>query len=126
MAEIQSVWAQEILDSRGNPTLAVEVTASSGEVGRAAVPSGASTGVREALELLHARYRPHECNLARQTLSVAAWNAQLLGSALQRCDTPGLAFVTTEGQPQVRPLLPEHGEGLQRVEMPLRPTKVAQ
>ena len=51
MAEIQSVWAQEILDSRGNPTLAVEVTASSGEVGRAAVPSGASTGVREALEL---------------------------------------------------------------------------
>jgi len=51
MAEIQAVWAQEILDSRGNPTLAVEVTASSGEVGRAAVPSGASTGVREALEL---------------------------------------------------------------------------
>lgn len=51
MAEIQSVWAQEILDSRGNPTLAVEVTASTGEVGRAAVPSGASTGVREALEL---------------------------------------------------------------------------
>ena len=51
MAEIQAVWAQEILDSRGNPTLAVEVTASSGEIGRAAVPSGASTGVREALEL---------------------------------------------------------------------------
>jgi len=51
MAEIHSVWAQENLDSRGNPTLAVEVTASSGEVGRAAVPSGASTGVREALEL---------------------------------------------------------------------------
>jgi len=51
VAEIQSVWAQEILDSRGNPTLAVEVTASTGEVGRAAVPSGASTGVREALEL---------------------------------------------------------------------------
>jgi len=51
VAEIQSVWAQEILDSRGNPTLAVEVKASTGEVGRAAVPSGASTGVREALEL---------------------------------------------------------------------------
>ena len=51
MAEIQSVFAQEILDSRGNPTLAVEVTASTGEVARAAVPSGASTGVREALEL---------------------------------------------------------------------------
>jgi len=51
MAEIQAVQAQQILDSRGNPTLAVEVTASTGEVGRAAVPSGASTGVREALEL---------------------------------------------------------------------------
>ncbi|MEE2664790.1 MAG: phosphopyruvate hydratase [Myxococcota bacterium] len=51
MTEIQSVWAHEILDSRGNPTLAVEVSASTGEVGRAAVPSGASTGVREALEL---------------------------------------------------------------------------
>jgi len=51
MAEIERVWAQEILDSRGNPTLAVEVTASGGVVGRAAVPSGASTGVREALEL---------------------------------------------------------------------------
>ena len=51
MAEVQSVQAQEILDSRGNPTLAVEVTASTGEVGRAAVPSGASTGVRDALEL---------------------------------------------------------------------------
>jgi enolase len=50
-SEIRSVWAQEILDSRGNPTLAVEVTASTGQVGRAAVPSGASTGVREALEL---------------------------------------------------------------------------
>ena len=51
MAEIRSVWAHEILDSRGNPTLAVEVEASTGEIGRAAVPSGASTGVREALEL---------------------------------------------------------------------------
>ncbi|MCA9509800.1 MAG: phosphopyruvate hydratase [Myxococcota bacterium] len=51
MAEIRSVWAQEILDSRGNPTLAVEVATSTGAVGRAAVPSGASTGVREALEL---------------------------------------------------------------------------
>jgi enolase len=48
---IQSVRALEILDSRGNPTLAVEVTTSGGQRGRAAVPSGASTGSREALEL---------------------------------------------------------------------------
>jgi len=48
---IAKIAAFEILDSRGNPTLSVEVTTSSGAVGRAAVPSGASTGTREALEL---------------------------------------------------------------------------
>ena len=53
MAEIQSVWAQEILDSRGNPTLAVEVTASTGEVGRAAdVPHGRSSESALGEELL--------------------------------------------------------------------------
>ena len=51
MSNIVSVWAREILDSRGNPTLEVEVGLESGQVGRAAVPSGASTGTREALEL---------------------------------------------------------------------------
>ena len=48
---ITSVWAREVLDSRGNPTVEVEVGLESGHVGRAAVPSGASTGTREALEL---------------------------------------------------------------------------
>jgi len=48
---IAAVRGREILDSRGNPTLEVEVTTSGGAVGRAAVPSGASTGSREALEL---------------------------------------------------------------------------
>ncbi len=51
MSSIISVWAREILDSRGNPTVEVEVTLDSGAQGRAAVPSGASTGSREALEL---------------------------------------------------------------------------
>jgi enolase len=51
MSTIAAVWAREILDSRGNPTIEVEVTLDSGAVGRAAVPSGASTGTREALEL---------------------------------------------------------------------------
>ena len=51
MTKIQSVRAREILDSRGNPTLEVEITLSSGAVGRAAVPSGASTGEHEAWEL---------------------------------------------------------------------------
>ncbi|RIL07586.1 MAG: phosphopyruvate hydratase [Proteobacteria bacterium] len=48
---IARVLGREILDSRGNPTVEVEVTTSAGHVGRAAVPSGASTGSREALEL---------------------------------------------------------------------------
>ncbi|WP_298268220.1 phosphopyruvate hydratase [Geobacter sp.] len=51
MSEITDVYAREILDSRGNPTLEVEVFLESGVMGRAAVPSGASTGEREALEL---------------------------------------------------------------------------
>ncbi|MCK9240928.1 phosphopyruvate hydratase [Desulfocurvus sp.] len=51
MSTIINVWAREILDSRGNPTLEVEVTTDSGATGVAAVPSGASTGTREALEL---------------------------------------------------------------------------
>jgi len=50
-ANIRSVLAREILDSRGNPTLEVDLTTSTGIRGRAAVPSGASTGSREALEL---------------------------------------------------------------------------
>ncbi len=51
MAEIVDVRAREILDSRGNPTLEVEIYLDSGAEGRAAVPSGASTGSAEALEL---------------------------------------------------------------------------
>ena len=49
--KITRVHAREILDSRGNPTIEVDVTMSDGAFGRAAVPSGASTGEREALEL---------------------------------------------------------------------------
>lgn len=48
---IESIKAQEILDSRGNPTIEVEVSLEDGSFGRAAVPSGASTGIHEALEL---------------------------------------------------------------------------
>ncbi len=49
--EIQDIWARQILDSRGNPTLEVEVMVEGGYMGRAAVPSGASTGSFEAVEL---------------------------------------------------------------------------
>jgi enolase len=51
MTEIKSVKAREIVDSRGNPTVEADVILSNGVVGRAAVPSGASTGSREAIEL---------------------------------------------------------------------------
>lgn len=51
MQVIENVFAREILDSRGNPTVEVEVTTSEGLVARAAVPSGASTGMHEAVEL---------------------------------------------------------------------------
>ena len=51
MSTIESVHAREILDSRGNPTVEVEIILDDGAFGRAAVPSGASTGVHEALEL---------------------------------------------------------------------------
>ena len=51
MPTITGVYAREILDSRGYPTVEVEVQLESGDSGRAAVPSGASTGKREAVEL---------------------------------------------------------------------------
>ena len=51
MTEIVSISAREILDSRGNPTVEADVTLSGGAKGRAAVPSGASTGEHEAVEL---------------------------------------------------------------------------
>ncbi|NMM49405.1 phosphopyruvate hydratase [Marinigracilibium pacificum] len=51
MSLIESIHARQILDSRGNPTIEVDVTTENGFVGRAAVPSGASTGINEAVEL---------------------------------------------------------------------------
>lgn len=51
MSQIANIYAREILDSRGNPTVEVDVYTTSGVMGRAAVPSGASTGIHEAVEL---------------------------------------------------------------------------
>lgn len=51
MATIKDIKAREILDSRGNPTVEVDLTVDNGQVFRAAVPSGASTGIYEACEL---------------------------------------------------------------------------
>src|SRR5436853_7532386 len=51
MSTIAEIRARQILDSRGNPTIEVDVITDTGAIGRAAVPSGASTGVHEAVEL---------------------------------------------------------------------------
>src|SRR3954462_14812717 len=51
MSAIENVKARQVLDSRGNPTIEVDVTLDSGAFGRAIVPSGASTGIYEAVEL---------------------------------------------------------------------------
>ena len=51
MSYIENIHARQILDSRGNPTIEVDVITDAGVVGRAAVPSGASTGIHEAVEL---------------------------------------------------------------------------
>jgi enolase len=51
MSVIMDVYAREVLDSRGNPTVEVEVVLEDGSMGRAIVPSGASTGAHEAVEL---------------------------------------------------------------------------
>ena len=52
MSKIKEIRGREIMDSRGNPTIEVEIGLVSGDVGVAAVPSGASTGTREAVELV--------------------------------------------------------------------------
>lgn len=51
MSEIKEIYAREVLDSRGNPTIETQVRTSAGAFGRAIVPSGASTGIYEAVEL---------------------------------------------------------------------------
>ena len=55
--KIKNVRAREVLDSRGNPTVEVDVILEDGTLGRALVPSGASTGEREALEMRDGDYR---------------------------------------------------------------------
>src|SRR6516164_11247589 len=51
MSNIKKIFARQILDSRGNPTVEVDIYTEAGFMGRAAVPSGASTGIHEAVEL---------------------------------------------------------------------------
>lgn len=76
--EIAGVYAREILDSRGNPTLEVEVRLEGGAVGRAAVPSGASTGKHEAVELRDGGSRFHGKGVTRAVEAVNTVLAETL------------------------------------------------
>ena len=58
MSAIVDIVGREVLDSRGNPTVECDVLLESGVMGRAAVPSGASTGIREAIELRDGDKKP--------------------------------------------------------------------
>jgi len=78
MTEIINVKAREILDSRGNPTVEVDVELACGAQGRAAVPSGASTGTREALELRNLRAKRYDGKGV--TTAVSNVNKQIAGA----------------------------------------------
>ncbi len=79
MPSIIDIYAREVLDSRGNPTVEVEVTTESGAFGRAIVPSGASTGEREAVEL---RDGDKDRYLGNGTLTAVANVNNIIGPAL--------------------------------------------
>ena len=79
---IEEVRAREILDSRGNPTIEVDVLLSNGVIGRAMVPSGASTGVREALELRDGGKR----YLGKGVLEAVEHVNRTIGPAIQGLD----------------------------------------
>ncbi|NNM54182.1 MAG: phosphopyruvate hydratase [Spirochaetales bacterium] len=100
MAKISSVHAREILDSRGNPTVEVDITLEGGAFGRAAVPSGASTGIHEALELRDGEPRYGGKGVLN---AVANVNQKIAPAILGRegFDQPGLdaALLALDGTP---------------------------
>ncbi len=95
MSAIVDVIAREILDSRGNPTVEADVLLESGVMGRAAVPSGASTGSREAIELRDGDHeplwrqgraaRPSSTSTPRSAKRSSAWMRPSRASSTRRC-----------------------------------------
>ncbi len=101
MTKIKRVTAREILDSRGNPTLEVDVTAANGVMGRAAVPSGASTGKYEAVELRDgdpARYMGKGVLQAVENVNTVIARA-LKGRDLLNQVAADLALIALDGTP---------------------------
>src|SRR5258708_24562751 len=106
MTTIERVKAREILDSRGNPTVEAEVTLASGIIGRAAVPSGASTGENEALEMRDAdkkRYGGKGVLKAVANINGALSKAVIGRDALMHSDVD-LAMLAADGTPNKRKL----------------------
>ncbi|TAK75985.1 MAG: phosphopyruvate hydratase [Gammaproteobacteria bacterium] len=83
MSQIKEIKAREIIDSRGNPTVEAEIILTTGEIGRAAVPSGASTGSREALEL---RDQDKKRYLGKGVLKAVSFIQHDLSAALKGFD----------------------------------------
>jgi enolase len=102
---ISRVHARQILDSRGNPTIEVEVTLESGAVGRAAVPSGASTGQFEAVELRDGGDAWHGKGVGKAVANVNGELAEVL-AGLDAADQAGVdrALVEADGTPNKRRL----------------------
>jgi enolase len=101
MSKIKSIHAREILDSRGNPTVEVEVTLADGAFGRAAVPSGASTGIHEALELRDEdkqRYKGKGVQSAVQHVNTEIQSA-LMGMDALRQPAIDAAMLDLDGTP---------------------------
>jgi enolase len=92
MSQIQDVIAREILDSRGNPTVEVEVVLEEGFFGRAAVPSGASTGSAEALELRDGDGKRY---LGKGVLKAVDNVNKVIAPALQGLDVTNQVFIDT-------------------------------
>jgi enolase len=106
MTTIERVNAREILDSRGNPTVEAEVTLASGIIGRAAVPSGASTGENEALEMRDAdrkRYAGKGVLKAVANVNGAISKAIIGRDALMQSDID-LAMLSADATPNKRKL----------------------
>ena len=83
MAEIVKIIGREILDSRGNPTVEADVFLDDGSMGRAAVPSGASTGEHEAVEL---RDQDKSRYLGKGTLKAAGYVSGEIAASIQGMD----------------------------------------
>jgi len=96
---ISGIKAREVLDSRGNPTLEVEVTTEGGALGRAIVPSGASTGIYEAVELRDRGRRYHGKGVLNAISSVATLAEKLVGIDVTGQEAIDKLMIELDGTP---------------------------